>query len=96
MRIRTTKVGRQYYANATAPVHVIVPLKGRLKQTGREFDTELDWQQATDTREEKRVLRSQDDAQRQAALRQLLIAAGEWDNTENKLWPQWLLSLIHI
>ena len=71
---------------------MIVPLKGRLKQGGREFETELDWQQATDAREEKRVLRSQDEAQRQAALRQQLIAAGDWDNTEDKLWLQWLES----
>ena len=32
LRIRTTKVGRQYYAQATAPVHVIVPLKGELSR----------------------------------------------------------------
>ena len=76
----------QFYAQATAPVHVIVPLKARIKQTGREFKTTMDFQQATDSREEKRVLRAQDDAQRQAALRQQLIDAGDWDG--GTLWLQ--------
>ena len=75
LRIRTTRVGRQYYTNATAPVHVTIPLKGRLKQTGREFETTMDWQTATDTRAERHLLRSQAAAQRQAALRQQLDRA---------------------
>ena len=60
----------------------------RLKQAGREFETSMDFQTATDSREEKRLLRSQDDAQRQAALRAQLIDAGDWDG--ETLWLQWI------
>ena len=68
------RAGRAFFANSRMNVEIIVPLKARLRQTGREFETQMSWDEAVDQREEVRVLRSQTPAQRQTTLRDQLRA----------------------
>ena len=74
LKQKVTKAGRQFFANSRMNVEVVVPLIARLRQTGREFETQMSWGEAVDQREEVRVLRSQSAAQRQITLRDQLRA----------------------
>ncbi len=59
LKQKVTKAGRQFVANSHMNVDVVVPVRARLRQGGRECETEFAWEDATDTREEVRVLRAQ-------------------------------------
>ena len=62
---KVTKAGRAFFANSRMNVEVIVPLKARLRQNGREFEIQMSFDEAVDQRGEVRALRSQTPAQRQ-------------------------------